>query len=62
MIIIFENHLPRATCICLICQMRGVQMKIREPIKNNAQNLSAYCPMHGACVDIETSPCKPSDP
>ena len=28
-----------------------MQIQTREPIKNNAQNLSKYCQMNGACLD-----------
>ena len=34
----------------LIGRREVVQIKKREPINNNAQNLSAYCLANGACL------------
>lgn len=48
--------------IDLIGRQESVQIQKREQIKNNAQNVSAFCQMNAACLDVETAPCKPSYP
>ena len=48
---------PRTISIALIGRWEAVQIQTREPRKSNAQNLNAYFPMNGACLDVETAPC-----
>lgn len=44
------------------CTREAVQIQRREPIRNNAQDMSASCPMNGVYLDVETAPCNPSYP
>ncbi len=44
--------------ISLIGSQKVVQIQTGEPIKNNVQNLRAYCTMNEACLTVETASCK----